>query len=151
MNLSYSKDIKQGAELWYFCYWLGQYVDQTVWLLVISDFHNSHVTSLLCFTFRVHLLTTLRLYARLLHSPNRVAVGLSVGYETCPPIGWHHPFVIHWSKCKLRLPQSQCIVGSQDLWEFLTFFSGLWQSPCTALTAGNLPAVSAVQGDCERV
>ena len=23
-----------------------------------------------------------------------------------------------------------------------------WQSPCTALTAGNLPAVKAVQGDC---
>ena len=31
---------------------------------------------------------------KLLHSPSLVAIGLSVGYETWPPIGWHHAFVI---------------------------------------------------------
>ena len=32
--------------------------------------------------------------ARLLHSPSLVATGLSVGYETWPPIGWHRAFMI---------------------------------------------------------
>ena len=36
------------------------------------------------------------------------------------------------------------------MWPF-PCFRGHWQSPCTALTAGKLPAVSAVHGDCERV
>ena len=40
---------------------------------------------------------------RLLHSPSLVAVGLSVGYETWLPIGWHHTFVIGWSKDELGL------------------------------------------------
>ena len=31
---------------------------------------------------------------RLLHSSSLVVVGLSMGYETWPPIGWHHPFVV---------------------------------------------------------
>ena len=31
---------------------------------------------------------------RLLHSPSLVVIGLYVGYETWPGIGWHHPFVI---------------------------------------------------------
>ena len=35
---------------------------------------------------------------RLLHNPSLVAVGLSVGRETRPLIGWHHPFAIGWSK-----------------------------------------------------
>ena len=42
----------------------------------------------------------------LLHSPSLVAVGLSVGYETWPPIGWHHAFVIGWSKYRLGLPSA---------------------------------------------
>ena len=73
---------------------------------------------------------------RLLHSPSLVALGLSVGYETWLPIGWHHTFVINWSKYRFRLPQMQWIVGSNDWLEFLPFFRGHWQSPCTALTAG---------------
>ena len=43
-------------------------------------------------------------HMRLLHSPSLVAIGLSVGYETRPPIGWHHAFMIGWSKDRLRLP-----------------------------------------------
>ena len=34
----------------------------------------------------------------LLHSPSLVSIRLSKGYETWPQIGWHHPFVIGWSK-----------------------------------------------------
>ena len=41
---------------------------------------------------------------RLLHSPNLEARGLSVGYETRPPIGCLHSFVIGWSKYRLGLP-----------------------------------------------
>ena len=75
--------------------------------------------------------------ARLLQSPNLVALGMPVGYET-----WPHPLVIGWSKNRLGLPQSQWIVSSCDRWEFplvffcFVFFRGHRQSPCTALTAG---------------
>ena len=48
-------------------------------------------------------------------------------------------------------PSLQWIVGSRDRWEFLPFCKGHWESPCRALTAGKLPAVRAVQWDCERV
>ena len=88
---------------------------------------------------------------RLLHSPSLVASGLSVGYATWTPTGWHHPLVTVWSKYGLGLPQSQWIVGSCDRWEFPIF--GHWQSPWTALiyNGRQMPAVKAVQGDCERV
>ena len=69
--------------------------------------------------------------SRLIHSPSLVALGLSVGYEKWPLIGWHH-----WSLYSLELPQSHWIVGSCDWWEFLPFFRCHWQSPCTALMAG---------------
>ena len=75
-------------------------------------------------------------FTRLLHSLSLVAVGLWVGYETRPPIGWYHHFVIGWFKHRLRLSQSQWIVGSHDWWQFRSRFRGHWHSPCTALTAG---------------
>ena len=51
------------------------------------------------------------LCTRLLHSPSLVAIGLSVGYETWPLIGRHHPFVIGWSKDKLGLPSAPLHYG----------------------------------------
>ena len=42
----------------------------------------------------------------------------------------------------------RCIMGSRDQWEFPPLFKGHWQSPNTALTAGDLPAVRAVEGGC---
>ena len=92
----------------------------------------------------------LRWLARLLHSPSLVALGLAVGYETWLQIA----VVIGWSKYRLGLPQWQWIVGWRDWWEFPMFFMEAakhQQSPCTALTAGKMPYVSAVQRDCERV
>ena len=75
---------------------------------------------------------------RLKHSPSLVALGLSVEYETWPPIGWHHHFVIAWFRyIGWDWLVSQYIVGSRDRWEFLPFIKGHWQSPCIALTAGN--------------
>ena len=74
-----------------------------------------------------------------------------VAHETWPLNGWHHPFVIGWSKYKLGLLQSPWIVGSHDQREFSPFFRGHWQSTSTAPTAGNLPAIRAVQGECETV
>ena len=50
-------------------------------------------------------------HLRLLHSPSLVAIGLSVGYETWPPIGWHLPFVIGWSKDRLGLPSAPLHYG----------------------------------------
>ena len=40
-----------------------------------------------------------------------MVIGLSVGYETWPPIGWHHPFVIGWSKYRLGLPSAPLHYG----------------------------------------
>ena len=75
---------------------------------------------------------------RLLHSPSLVAVGLSVGYWTWPPIGWHHSFVIGWSKDWLGLPSAPLHYG-------LTWPEGIptvFQTPvtvplhCTCLQLG---------------
>ena len=58
-------------------------------------------------------------------------------------IGWG-TLNLHWNMGKL-----QCIAGSCGLWEFPPKAT---DSPlATALTAGNLPAVRAVQGDCGTV
>ena len=87
---------------------------------------------------------------RLLHSPSLVAIGLLVGYETWPPIGWHHAFVIGWSKDRLGLPSAHCIYG-------LTWPVGIptvLQTPVTVpshyLNDRQLPVVGAVEGDCEK-
>ena len=50
-------------------------------------------------------------WCRLLDSLSLVALGLSVGYETWPPIGWHHAFVIGWSKYRLGLLSSELHYG----------------------------------------
>ena len=73
---------------------------------------------------------------RLLHSPILVALGLSVGYETWPPIGWHHPFVIGWCKYRPGLPRVAMHCGFMWLVGISIVFGGHWQPPCTALTAG---------------
>ena len=87
---------------------------------------------------------------RLLHR-TLLAVRLSVGCGIWPQIGWIHPLVIGWSKYRLRKTSSALNFGSCDWWEFPPIFTAHWQSPCTGLTAGNLPIVSAMQEDCERV
>ena len=78
-------------------------------------------------------------------------IGLLVGYETWPPIGWLHAFVIGWSKYGLGLPSALLHYG-------LTWPEGIptvFQTPVTvALHSPNgrqLPAVRAVPGDYERV
>ena len=48
--------------------------------------------------------------SRLLCTHNLVAVRLFIGYETWPLIGWHHPFVIGWSKYRLGSSQLQWIM-----------------------------------------
>ena len=73
------------------------------------------------------------------------------GYRTWLLIGRHYPLATGLSKYTFGLPQSQWFVDSCDRWEFPPFFIGYWEFPCTALSANNLPAVRAVQGDCERV
>ena len=88
---------------------------------------------------------------RLLHSPSLVALGLSVGYETWPPTGWHHALVIGWSKYRLELPQPKWILGSHNWWEFPPFLQRPLTVPLHSLNGRQMPAVRAVQGDCERV
>ena len=78
--------------------------------------------------------------ARLLHSPNLVVIGLSVGYETWLPITllWMVGLNIHWD---YLVPH--CITGSCDRCGFPPFYRPQWESFCTAL--------NAVQWDCEIV
>ena len=62
-------------------------------------------------------MTDTHLWTRLLHSLSLVAVGMSIAYETWPPVGWHNLFIIDWSKYGLGLTQSYWIVGLCDQWE----------------------------------
>ena len=48
---------------------------------------------------------------RLLHRPSLVATGLSVGYETWPPIGWNNAFMIVWCNYRLGLPSAPLHYG----------------------------------------
>ena len=86
------------------------------------------------------------IYARLLHSLSLVVLQLSVGYETWPPIGLHHPL---W------------LAGLNIGWDCISH-NGLtsgnfhhFQRPLTVFlhstNSRHLPAVGAVQGNCERV
>ena len=65
--------------------------------------------------------------------PSLVPLTQSVGHGTWDTIGWYHPFVIGWSKYKLRLSKSR------DRWEYPAFSRGHWQSPWTTLTTGKYP------------
>ena len=58
-----------------------------------------------------------------------------MGCRAWPAVGWYQASVIGWSKYRLGLPQSQCIAGSCDWWEFPPFFRGHWQYPCKDLIA----------------
>ena len=92
-------------------------------------------------------------------SASLVVIGQSVGYEATvglvPSLVWSASLNIDWGCLQIMciLGNLQCIVGSCDRWEFPTFllFQRLLTVPCTALTAGNLPAVRAVHGDREIV
>ena len=79
--------------------------------------------------------------ARLLLRPGLVIIGLSVGHETWPPIGWHHAFVIGWSIYRKRLPSAH----------YITVFQTPVTVPLHSPNGRQTPAVRAVQWDCERV
>ena len=64
---------------------------------------------------------------RLLHSPSLVATGLTVGYDAWHPIGWHHAFVIGWSKYRLRLPSAPLHYGLTWPMGIPPFFRPQWQ------------------------
>ena len=73
----------------------------------------------------------------LLHSPSLLALGLSMRHGLqLARIVCHHPFVIGWSKYRLRLPLPHWIVAHVTGGNLPRFFKSHWQSPFTALTAG---------------
>ena len=65
-----------------------------------------------------------------------MVIELSVGYETWPPLGWNHPFVIGWSKDRLGLPSAPLHYG--PMWP--VGIPIVFQTPVTvplhSLTAG---------------
>ena len=76
------------------------------------------------------------LIVRLLHSPSPVTIGLSLSYETWPPICWHHLLWLVGINIDWDCLVSHGIMGSTDWWKLLLFLMPQWQSLCTALTAG---------------
>ena len=85
--------------------------------------------------------------ARPQHSPSLMALGLSLGYETWPPVSWHYPFVIGWSKHRFVSYRSALCahVTDRDFHRFpLTV-------PLHSPDDRYLPAAWDVQGDCRRV
>ena len=89
--------------------------------------------------------------SRLPHSPSLVAIGLSAGYETWPPIGCHHPFVIGWSIDRLGLPSAPLHYGLTWPVGIPTVFHTSVTVPLHCPNGRQLPAARAVQRDCERV
>ena len=73
------------------------------------------------------------------HSSSLVAIVLSLGYETWPPSGWHHTFVIVWSKYRLGLPSATLHYG----FTWPVGIQTIFQTPVTVPLL-----VGAVQGDC---
>ena len=91
--------------------------------------------------------------ARLLHSLSLVAVGLSEGYETWSPNSRRHAFVIVWSTYRLFCLVPDCPIA---LWAHMTSgnshrFQTTVIVPLHSPKGRHLPAVRALQGDCERV
>ena len=82
---------------WYFTHFLLKYCIQNIWH-VFYWFTLFYVLSDILIWWCMYAVTSL---SRQLHSPTIVAVGLSVGYETRNPIGWHHRFMIGWFKFRL--------------------------------------------------
>ena len=83
---------------------------------------------------------------RLLRSPSLVAIWLLVGYET-----WPHPFVIGYCKYKFGLPNAPLHYGLTWPVGIPIVFQTLVTVPLHSPDSRRMPAVRAVQGDCERV
>ena len=83
--------------------------------------------------------------------PPWVAIGLSLRYETQPPIGWYHHFVIGWSKYWLALPSAPVHYGLRGSVGIPNVFQTQVTVPLHSPNSRQLPAVRVVQGDCERV
>ena len=79
-----------------------------------------------------------------------VAKRLYMMLETWPPIGWHHPFVIGWSK---YIGIAKCPLHYWLTWPMR--IPRVFQTPeAVSLHSPNgrpMPCFKAVQGDCERV
>ena len=86
-------------------------------------------------------------HSRLLHSPSLLAIWLSVGYET----RLVSPFEIGWSKYSLGLPSAPLHYGLKWPVGIPTVFQTLAIVPLHCPDGRQVPAVRAVQGDCERV
>ena len=83
--------------------------------------------------------------SRLLHSPILLAIGLSLEYETWPSVA---DITLLWLAGKI--PLLQRIMGSSGRLEFTPSKKPL-TVPLRSPYGRQMPAVRAVQGDCERV
>ena len=117
------------------CHTIDCLAQWNAWPLIIGD-RDYPCPMLTCYGHPAINMEVPRGSTRLLDSPSLMVLGLSVGCETWPPIGWHCPFVIGWSSYMLGLAPLQRIWGWSNRWEFPPLFKGHWQSPFTAITAG---------------
>ena len=80
-----------------------------------------------------------------------MAMGLLVGYERWPSIGWYHSFMIVWSKYQLGLPSAPLHHGITLPVRISTVCQIPETAPLHSSDGRQLPAVWAVRVDCEIV
>ena len=75
----------------------------------------------------------------------------SVGYGAWSLTGWHHHFMIDWSRYRLGLPGVAMHYGFMQPVGIPTVFCKALTVPLHSPNGRQMPAIKAVQGDCERV
>ena len=91
------------------------------------------------------------LLSRLLHNPSLVSSGLSRGYKISHQLAGITLLVFSWSEHKLGLPCVTMHCGLTSLVGISTVCQWSLTVPLHSPNGRHLPAVRAVQGDCERV
>ena len=107
------------------------------WTPAIHSWSSAHIIQQLWVSVARQSKALLRSKSHI-SSPNLMALGMSMGYETWPPIGCYHAFVIGWSKYRLGLPSVPLHCGLTSQADIPTTFQtsvtvpgcarGLWKS-----------------------
>ena len=137
---------------WLILFWFPTFFRELYYVMICASWQlESPIPSVSTYGFTRFMIISWALNSevtfRLLHSHTPMAVGLAVGYKIWPLIGWHHLFLIGWSKYRLVLPQLRCIEGHVTCGNFNHF-----RRPLTVpLHSSNGRQIKAVQEDCEKV
>ena len=140
INLNIFSYICTGMWWWYFLI-LFQFCLEFNWYGSFLNFH---------FTGEAMAGNWCARYPRRVNSPSLVALGLSVGYETCLATGWHHPYVIRWCENSLDDPSVATHSGSYDRWKFRPYLKAtdnpVAQPSCAMLYKDTVQSIRYPEG-----